>query len=132
VTLDERDERQCHVRRAERAVHEAAGCETAGAPRKRLGELDVLAANQAIPRPPVCELTRPALAGHRPTRAGSTTADDATAEARPGSPSSAPSGASPFTRSAPRTYVRPSTRSSSGGQRVIKSQPAAVTAASSS
>ncbi len=50
-------------------------------------ELDVLAPDEAVSRPPVRELVRAGLAGHRGTPAGSTTAEDATAAAIPGAPS---------------------------------------------
>src|SRR5262245_14417493 len=83
VTIDERDKRQRHVCRAEGAVHEPAGRQAARAARQSLGELDVLAADEAIARPSVCELARPGVA-HRGTPAGSTTADAATASATPG------------------------------------------------
>ena len=87
MAVDERDQRQRHVRRAERAVDEPAGRQAARAARQGVGELDVLAPDEAISRPPVRELARAGVAGHRGTPAGSTTAEDATAAAIPGVPS---------------------------------------------
>ena len=87
VAVDERDQRQRHVRRAERAVDEPARRQAARAAGQGVGELDVLAPDEAISRPPVRELAGSRVAGHRGTAAGSTTAEDATAAARPGVPS---------------------------------------------
>src|SRR5581483_63860 len=123
VPVVERDERQRHVRRAERAADEAARAQPARMSGQRVGELDVLAAHEPVARHPVREVTSAGFA-HAPSP---TTAAAATASAAPLRP------ASPFaSRSAPRTYSRPATRSSSAGKRVITSQPVAVTTTSSS
>src|SRR5262249_22228289 len=127
VAVGQRDQRQCHVRRAERAADHAAGGQAAGASRQPRRQLDVLAPDEPIAGQPFGQLPCASVA-HRGTPARSTTAEDATASATPGSPSR------PFseTRSAPRTYVLPATSSSSAGKRVMISQPAAVTTTSSS
>ena len=65
VPVGERDERQRHVRRAERAVDEPAGRQAARAARQGVGERDVLAPDEAVAGPPVRELARAGLAGHR-------------------------------------------------------------------
>jgi hypothetical protein len=102
VPVGELYERQRHVRRAERAVDEAAAREPARAPRKRVAEDGVLAADEPIARPAVGEVVRPGVAAHSVTPDGSTTADEATAAANPGPLSLRPSAPS-ATRSAPRT-----------------------------
>ena len=102
MPVGERDQRQRHVRRAERAVDEPAGGQPARAARQRVGELDVLAPDEPVARPPVCELARPVsalTAARRRDRRPPTTQPR---PRDPGSPSCWPS-PSPSTRSAPRT-----------------------------
>ena len=120
MAVDERDQRQRHVRRAERAVDEPAGRKAGGVARQGVRELDVLAPDEAISGAPVRELVCAGLAGHRGTPADPTTAEDATAAAIPSAPSRRPP-SSFARRSAPRTYVRPATSSSSAGKRVMTS-----------
>ena len=97
VTGRERDERQRHVRRAERAADEAARLEAARMAGQRVLELHVLPAHEAIARHAVGKLARARVSAHAPAPSP-TTADAATASAIPSRPAS-PSG----TRSAPRT-----------------------------
>src|SRR6266516_6807257 len=98
VSLDERDQRECHVRRSEGAADEPAGRQTARAARQGVGELDIFAADEAIAGHPVRQLTRACVRAHRVTPAGSTTAEAATASARSEAPSCRPSSPS-LTRS---------------------------------
>ena len=65
VPVRERAQREPHVRRTGRAVDEPAGLEAAGLVRIRIGEGDVLAADEAMTRPPVRERARSGVAGHR-------------------------------------------------------------------
>ena len=85
VAAVERDERERHVGGAEGAADETAAAQPARAPGQRLGELDVLAAHEAVRRHAVGEVARAAVAAHAPAPSP-TSADAATVPAIPSSP----------------------------------------------
>ena len=85
VAVRERDERDRHVRRAERAVDEAARLEPLRVPGQRRGELRVLPPDEPVGRHAVGEAAGPGLGAHA-CGTPPTTAEAATASATPSWP----------------------------------------------